>query len=215
MFDIKLCINIFKLSLSYQLDNISNIIRNNGLIILIGTFFSPTIVGLISTAKTLFYFLPLRFLDIINSTLLLEFSKMYGSKNIISIKRIFKSHIYINIFVLTIFTVLSLIFGKIIYEFWTNKEYDLSINLLILLIMDTVLFNIFNSIETFIKSINKFFYSALVKSFLSVIIIIISYTIFTKGYSFLIYFVLNIISSTIILIFILFLTFKILSKYKK
>ena len=81
--------------------------------------------------------------------------------------------------------------------------------------MDTVLFNIFNSIETFIKSINKFFYSALVKSFLSVIIIIISYTIFTKGYSFLIYFVLNIISSTIILIFILFLTFKILSKYKK
>ncbi len=215
LFDIKLCINIFKLSLSYQLDNISNIIRNNGLIILIGTFFSPTIVGLISTAKTLFYFLPLRFLDIINSTLLLEFSKMYGSKNIISIKRIFKSHIYINIFVLTIFTVLSLIFGKIIYEFWTNKEYDLSINLLILLIMDTVLFNIFNSIETFIKSINKFFYSALVKSFLSVIIIIISYTIFTKGYSFLIYFVLNIISSTIILIFILFLTFKILSKYKK
>ena len=81
--------------------------------------------------------------------------------------------------------------------------------------MDTVLFNIFNSIETVIKSINKFFYSALVKSFLSVIIIIISYTIFTKGYSFLIYFVLNIISSTIILIFILFLTFKILSKYKK
>ena len=215
LFDIKLCINILKLSLSYQLDNISNIVRNSGLIILIGTFFSPALVGLVSTAKTLFYFLPLRFLDTINSTLFLEFSKMYGGRNIISLKKTFKSLFYINIFVLTVFTIISLIFGKIIYEFWLNKEYDLSINLLILLIIDTVLFNIFNCIETFIKSINKFFYSALIKTFLSVIIIFISYIVFVQGHSFLIYFVLNIISSIIILIYISSAIFKIFNKFKK
>ena len=56
LFDTKLCIKLFKLSLSYQLDNISHIIRNNGLVILVGAFFSPVIVGLISTSRTLFIF---------------------------------------------------------------------------------------------------------------------------------------------------------------
>ena len=213
LFDIKLSIKIFKLSFSYHLDNISYIVRNNGFIILIGMFFSPILIGLISTSRTLFYFLLLRFLDIINSTLFFEFSKMYGKNDLISSLKIFKSHIYINIFILIIFSILSLLFGKIAYDFWTNNEYNISINLLALIIIDAVFFNFFNSMETFIKSINKFFYSALIKAFLSILTIFICYVLFTNGYSYLSYFILNIISSVIILIFILLITFKIFYKH--
>ena len=215
LFDIKLSTKIFKLSLSYHLDNISHVVRNNGLIIIIGIFFSPVLVGLISTTKTLFYFLPIRLLDTVNSTIFLEFSKMYGNEDIYTSKKFFKYHIYINIFVMIIFSILSLLVGKLIYEFWINDKYDLSNILLILLVIDTVVFNFYNSIETFIKSINKFFHSAMLKAFLSIFTIIISYILFAQGYSFLSYFVLNIISSFIILIFILSATLKIFNKYNK
>ncbi len=214
-FNTKLCIKLFKLSLSYQLDNISNIIRNNGLIIIVGMFFNPIVVGLISTSRTLFYFLPIRFMNIFDLTVFFEFSKMYGGKDVSSIKKFFKYHIYLNIFVMIGFSTLFLLFGKFIYNYWTNNEYDLLDNLMFLLIADTVVFNFFNSLETFIKSINKFFYSALLKSLLSILTIILSYALFNIGYSFLSYFIFNIISSFICLIFIFFTTYKIFNKYNK
>ena len=215
LFNLRLCIKIFKLSLSYQLDNVSFIIRNHGLIILIGAFFSPVFVGLISTSRTLFYFLPGRFMNIIDNTLYFEYSKLYGSKDFSFLKMIFKYHIYILIFFMTTFTILSLIFGKFIFDFWTNYKYDLSHNLMFLIIIDTIIFNSFNSLETLIKSINKFFYSALLKSSLSILLIILSFALFTTGYSFLSYFFISIISSLITLIFILFMTHKFFNKYYK
>lgn len=215
LFNLSLCIKIFKLSLSYQLDNVSFIIRNHGLIILIGTFFSPILVGLISTSRTLFYFLPGRFMNIIDNTLYLEYSKLYGSKDFLSLKRLFKYHIYINIFVMITFTILSLIFGKLIFDFWTNYKYDLSNNLMFLIIIDTIIFNSFTSLEILIKSINNFFYSALLKSVLSILLIILSFTLFTTGYSFLSYFFISIISSFITLIFIFFMTLNFFNQYYK
>ncbi len=215
LFDMKISIKIFKLSLSYQLDEISHIVRNSGIIILIGAFFSPTTVGLISTSRTLFYFLPVRFLDVINSTLFLQFSKLFGKKDIISLKKFIKLHIFINILSLTIFSIASIIFGKNIYEFWTNYKYGLSINLLILILIDAVVFNFFNSVETFIKSINKFFFSAMLKAILSISTIIISYFLFAKDFSILTFFIINIASSILILAFILFTSFNILKKYTK
>ena len=215
LFDTKLCIKLFKLSFSYQLDNISHIIRNNGLIILVGSFFSPIIVGLISTSRTLFYFLPIRFLDVINSTLFFEFSKMYGRRDLSLSKVFFKYHILANIFMMIVFSILSVIFGKFIYDFWTNNKYDLSTSLMIIIIADAVVFNLFNSLEIFIKSINKFLYSASLKAFLSILTIFLSHALFAFGYTLHSYFILNIISSFIILIFILFITYRIFNKYYK
>ena len=213
LFDTKLCIKLLKLSFSYQLDNISFTIRNSGLIMMVGIFFSPIVVGLISTSRTLFYFLPIRFMNTLDNTLFLEFSKMYGNNDVSSVKKFFKYHIYVNIFVMIVFSTLSLLFGKLLYNYWTNYEYDLFNNLMFLLIADTVVFNSFNSLETFIKSINKFFYSALLKSLLSILTIILSYASFTMGYSFLSFFVFSIISSFISLIFILFASSKIFNNY--
>ena len=182
---------------------------------MVGIFFSPIVVGLISTSRTLFYFLPIRFMNTLDNTLFLEFSKMYGNNDVSSVKKFFKYHIYVNIFVMIVFSTLSLLFGKLLYNYWTNYEYDLFNNLMFLLIADTVVFNSFNSLETLIKSINKFFYSALLKSLLSILIIILSYASFTMGYSFLSFFVFSIISSFISLIFILFTSSKIFNNYYK
>ncbi|MAV55934.1 MAG: hypothetical protein CMI79_00145 [Candidatus Pelagibacter sp.] len=213
LFDISSSFKIFKLSLSYQLENFSHILRNNGLIILIGIFFSPVIVGLISTAKTLFYFLPIRFLDTINSTLHLEFSKVYGRNDMTTLKKIYKLHIYIYIFVLFIFFISSLFFGKLVYDFWTNYKYDLSYSLLILIIVDSIMFNFYNSAEIFIKSINKFLYSSILKSFLALVTILLSYILFSLEYSFLSFFFISIISSFFILFLILLITFKIFNTH--
>ena len=68
-YDFKYIKFLFRLSLSFYFQNVSNIIKNNGILILSGFYLSPSIVGLISTTKTLFYFLPNRFLDIFNSSL--------------------------------------------------------------------------------------------------------------------------------------------------
>ena len=114
-----------------------------------------------------------------------------------------------------VFSILSVIFGKFIYDFWTNNKYDLSTSLMIIIIADAVVFNLFNSLEIFIKSINKFLYSASLKAFLSILTIFLSHALFAFGYTLHSYFILNIISSFIILIFILFITYRIFNKYYK
>ena len=114
-----------------------------------------------------------------------------------------------------VFSILSVNFGKFIYDFWTNNKYDLSTTLMFFIIADAVVFNSFNGIETFIKSINKFLYSASIKAFLSILTISLSYTVFNLGYTLLSDFVLNNIFSFFIIIFILFLTYRIFNKFYK
>ena len=66
----KLLLKLFKLSVPYYLDTSSNIIKHSFQIIIIGTFFNAQVVGLISTFKTLFYFLPLRVWSVFKSNIL-------------------------------------------------------------------------------------------------------------------------------------------------
>ena len=74
----KSSLKLFKLSLSYYSETLTTLIRHNGLVILFGIFFTAELVGLVSTAKTLFYFLPIRFLDILIHTSIYEYSQAYG-----------------------------------------------------------------------------------------------------------------------------------------
>ena len=114
-------------------------------------------------------------------------------------KFFFKYHFLANIFSDDSIYYFVVFFGKFIYNYWTNNKYVLSNTLMFFIIADAVVFNSFNSLETFIKSINKFLYSASIKSSLSILTIILyTFALFTTGYSFLSYFVLNIISSIII-----------------
>ena len=134
-YDYKYIKFLFRLSLSFYFQNVSSIIKNNGILILSGFYFGPSIVGLITTAKTLFYYLPNRFLDILNSSLYYEYSKSFGQKKFNNLILIFKTQIKFTLLVLLFFIVCSLMFGREIYGFWLNHEYDLTFMLLFLIVI--------------------------------------------------------------------------------
>src|SRR5210317_56207 len=75
-FDKTILEDLFKKSLSYTLEKINYLLKQNGIILIIANFFSPTIVTLVSTARTIFYYLPLNFFDIIIHSSVIEFTKI-------------------------------------------------------------------------------------------------------------------------------------------
>ena len=73
-------VNLLKLSIPYYLETISGILKNSYQIIILGLFFSPQVVGLVSTLKTLFYFLPIRVWGIVSKVIFYEFTRLYSLK---------------------------------------------------------------------------------------------------------------------------------------
>ena len=145
-------------------------------------------------------------MNIIDNTIFYEFSKCTAVMML-------HPKVFLNILFVRILQLLYLLlyryFCKFIYNYWTNNEYVLSNILMFLIIADAIAFNSFNSLETFIKSINKFLFS--IASVTSNHYSNLTFALFTTGYSFLSYFLLSIISS-IIIFNILILTIKILNK---
>ena len=213
-YDFKYIKFLFRLSLSFYFQNVSSIIKNNGILILSGFYFGPSIVGLITTAKTLFYYLPNRFLDILNSSLYYEYSKSFGQKKFDNLILIFKTQIKFTLLVLLFFIVCSLMFGREIYGFWLNHEYDLTFMLLFLIVIESFLFNLYNSIEVLIKAVNKFFKTTMINLFFSLTTLLITYILFNMDYSFYFYFYINLLSSLSILIFVCYFTYQFYKKIK-
>ena len=71
---------IFVISRSYYLNTVSYTLRNSGLIYLIGLFFSPSVVVLVNTIKTLFYFLPIKAISLIGNLSQYEYAYKYNKK---------------------------------------------------------------------------------------------------------------------------------------
>ena len=214
-YDLKYIKNIFKLSLSYYFQNVSSIIKNNGVLILVGLYFNSSIVGLLATTKTLFYFLPNRFLDIFNNSLYYEYSKSFGQKKNNNLTMIFKAQIKITLIILLFYISCSLLFGREIYGFWLNHEYDLTFVLLFLIVFESFLFNLYNSIEVMIKAVNKFFKTTMVSLFFSMTTLLLTYLLFSMDYSYYAYFYINLLSSFITFLFVCFFTYKFYAKIKK
>tara|TARA_B100001093_G_C26764737_1_gene987346 strand:+ start:22 stop:1032 length:1011 start_codon:yes stop_codon:yes gene_type:complete len=213
-YDFKYIKFLFRLSLSFYFQNVSYIIKNNGILILSGFYFGPSIVGLITTTKTLFYYLPNRFLDILNSSLYYEYSKSFGQKKFNHLILIFKTQIKFTLLVLLFFILCSLTFGSTIYGFWLNYEYDLTFMLLFLIVMESFFFNLYNSIEVLIKAVNKFFKTTIVSLFFSLTTLFTTYMLFNMDYSFYFYFYINLLSSLSILIFVCYFTYRFYERIK-
>ncbi|ARJ49529.1 hypothetical protein [Candidatus Pelagibacter sp. RS40] len=213
-YDFKYIKFLFRLSLSFYFQNVSNIIKNNGILILSGFYFGPSIVGLISTTKTLFYYLPNRFLDIFNSSLYYEYSKSFGQKKFNHLILIFKTQIKFTLLILLFYILCSLIFGKEIYGFWLNYEYDLTFMLLFLIVMESFFFNLYNSIEVLIKAVNKFFKTTMISLLFSLTTLFATYILFNMDYSFYFYFYINLMSSLFIFVFVCYFTYQYYKKIK-
>ena len=193
----KRSLKLFKLSLSYYSETFTTLIRHNGVVILLGIFFTAELVGLVSTAKTLFYFLPIRFLDILINTSIYEYSQAYAKNKTQLLKYNYRRQIFYTFLILVVFIFGSLIIGPKIYNFWMQDKYDLDYFLLLLIVLDAVFYTLRNTVCSIIKAVNKFFKVTIIETLISILVFLISYYYLTLGYAFISFFVINLIGTFI------------------
>jgi len=203
---------LLKLSTSYYLEAMSGILKNSYQIIILGLFFSPQIIGLVSTLKTLFYFFPLRIWGIFAKVILYEFTRLYSMKNFVLLRIIYSRYLKLGLIYIFLFVVLSSVFGKFIYSLWLNNSYELNYLLLFLILSDSSIFIFAGAISFVNKSINKFFKISFCQFLINFAIIIVTYILFTLGYSYMSIFICNIVGSICIIIFNIFSANKLIKK---
>jgi hypothetical protein len=167
---IKVIKDIYKKSLGFNLELISMIIRNSGLIFILGLSNKLIFVGLISTAKTMFQHFPIRIFNILNNSLMIQFSSFYkNNKFDKKIRKLFFNSIIVILFFLFLFLSISYFFGVFIYDIWTNKNYNLTITLLLLIMLDTIFYILGNFLIIHKKAINKYSKISLIELFINLL----------------------------------------------
>jgi len=170
-FNLKSCSDIFKKSISYSFEKINAVINQNLIILLIGKFFSPSIVALITTARTMFSYLPSNVYDIIYSPALIEFASL---KNMNKQKIIQKVLLFLKpvLFVSFLFIPFSLLLGKPIYGYWiSDPQIQISLVFIFLLSVESFLTTILTGLKIPFKSNNNFLFITKIETFFSVLLL--------------------------------------------
>lgn len=158
-FDKTILEDLFKKSLSYTLEKINYLLKQNGIILIIANFFSPTIVTLVSTARTIFYYLPLNFFDIITHSSVIEFTKINLHNKVEEIKILFKKFFIILLIISLIFFIGSNLIGKEIYELWIkSNEIKITRGFIFLITLDAIFIGYLNLIIAPFKGFNNFLF---------------------------------------------------------
>ncbi len=172
-FNLKSCSDIFKKSISYSFEKINAVINQNLIILLIGKFFSPSIVALITTARTMFSYLPSNVYDIIYSPALIEFTSL---KNMNKQKIIQKVLLFLKpvLFVSFLFIPFSLLLGKPIYGYWiSDPQIQISLVFIFLLSVESFLTTVLTGLKIPFKSNNNFLFITKIETFFSILLLII------------------------------------------
>ncbi len=187
-------------SAGHIVELINTIIKNNFQIILVGLFFSPAIVGMLSTCRTLFYFLPSRLLSIIFTISEYEIIETYSKKKFKTLNKNLK--IFWSVFLISsIFIFLFLyFFGLDIYNIWTQNNFEISFILIGLILFDTFVVKINEFFYLVDKSLNKFFKISLINSFITIISTMLIYFYLNLNYSYIIIFMINLFGSLLLLV---------------
>ncbi len=170
-FNLKSCYDIFIKSISYSFEKINAVINQNLIIILIGKFFSPSIVALITTARTMFSYLPSNVYDIIYSPALIEFTSL---KNMNKQKIIQKVLLFLKpvLFVSFLFIPFSLLLGKPIYSYWiSDPQIQISLVFIFLLSVESFLTTILTGLKIPFKSNNNFLFITKIETFFSILLL--------------------------------------------
>ena len=207
----KIIFKLIKLSIGHMSDIIANLIKHSGVIFIAGIFLNPYLVGLITTVKTIFYFMPVSLFGKINFALSYEISNLYGKKNLKLIKLILTRYIKITCLLIIGFILFAYFIGPYIYNYWLSNKYELKMIFLLLIVFDSSLFIIRQVLITPFVAINKNILLGLSDLFLTIIAIVIFFLSFYFDKSYIFAFKIFIISSlcsTIISVVFLKLFFK-------
>jgi len=174
----KIIFKLIKLSIGHMSDIIANLIKHSGVIFIAGIFLNPYLVGLITTVKTIFYFMPVSLFGKINFALSYEISNLYGKKNHKLIKLILTRYIKITCLLIIGFILFSYFIGPYIYNYWIGNKYELKMIFLLLIVFDSSLFVIRQVLITPLVAINKNILLGLSDLFFTIIAIVIFFLSF-------------------------------------
>jgi len=207
----KIIFKLIKLSIGHMSDIIANLIKHSGVIFIAGIFLNPYLVGLITTVKTIFYFMPVSLFGKINFALSYEISNLYGKKNHKLIKLILTRYIKITCLLIIGFILFSYFIGPYIYNYWIGNKYELKMIFLLLIVFDSSLFVIRQVLITPFVAINKNILLGLSDLFFTIIAIVIFFLsfYFEQNYIFAFkIFIITSLCSTFTSVFFLRLFFK-------
>ena len=202
-FDKTILEDLFKKSLSYTLEKINYLLKQNVIILIIANFFSPTIVTLVSTARTIFYYLPLNFFDVITHSSIIEFTKINLNNKIEEIKILFKKFFIILLIISLIFFIGSNLIGKEIYELWIkSNEIKITRGLIFLITLDAIFIGYLNLITAPFKGFNNFLFLSKIDFYLTLFTLFLIVALSYVFNSLLLIFLLIVISNIILALFL-------------
>ena len=196
--DIKYIRNIFNKSFPYYFIQINEIIKTSFIILIIGIYFDFKTVAFVSTIRTMFYFFPRKFFDIISELLQFEYIKLFTSRELEKLKKLYLRQNLLIVSLSIIYLIICYLIGLKIYDLWTNNEFTYEVKLFYFLIFDCFFFLISNSIISFLKSINKFFSISIYTLISQVILITSMYIAFLNGKDYEIFFIISFILSFVV-----------------
>lgn len=151
----KLLRSIFKKSLNIYYLNITNVINISGLIYIIGFFFTAEIVAMVSAIQTMFRFTIYSVNRVFIDVLYFEFANYIKSRNIQKTLEIYKFQRFYFILFLIIFGLFTIFFGEFIFNIWTNYNFTLFSNLILLITLDSIISIISYNNLLLARSMNK------------------------------------------------------------
>ncbi len=206
-FDVKRLSIIIRESLANIVETISHTLKNNFQIILLGIFLSAPTVAIISTYKTLFYFMPIRLLDIISSTTNYEIISFYTKKQYTKLRFNLINLLNLNLILSIFILIISISLGPLFYKYWIKEINNPNLLIIIFLIVDSIFVNLSNTIIIIEKSLNKYFKISLIILVSYSISTITGYFILSQSFNYINLFMVNAFVSVIIFfIFSLFST---------
>ncbi len=192
--------NIYKAT-PYYFIQLEEIFKTSFVIIIISYFFDYKIVALVSTIRTMFYFFPRRFFELIIELLQYEYVKLLMTKNFRKLIKLYKKQHLIIFFLSIIFLIFSHFIGLKIFNIWTNNSFQIENKIFYFLIFDCFFFLMTSSIISFMKSINNFFSFSIFLIISQFLLIIFLYGLYNNGYDHGTFFILSLIISFLVFCF--------------
>ena len=181
--------NIFYKSIPYYFVQLEEIFKTSFVIIIIATFFDFKIVAFVTTIRTMFYFFPRKFFELIVEVLQFEYVKLFVQKKYQKLRKLYMSQNVIILVLSLIFIILSYLAGLKIYDIWTKNTFQYENKIFYFLIFDCFFFLMTSSFISFLKSINKFFSISIYLFFSQLILIMMIYLAYNNNYNYDVFFV--------------------------
>ena len=163
---------------------------------------------MVSTIKTLFYFLPIKCVSSIEPLIEYEYAYKYNKKEFKNIFKLFNFHISVALLLLFFFCIFSFTIGPMIYEIWTISSLSFNPSIITIVAFDVVFIVLFGVFISVSKSINRFLKISIIEAIFIIIALILIYIIGTLNFNYLYFLLIYSITSFCLFIASIFIYFR-------